>query len=113
MLEYGNDKGMGVDCEAMEAEEEAKGRGVLVKGTLTWRRGRHVVERGRIRGQRESTLQQCRRHFYTHTIVTCVTIQFPHFVSPLGLASHPATISAFSALAVDPGPPHISDYPIT
>jgi len=37
MSEYGHDKGMGVDCKAMEAEEEAKGRGTLVKGTLTCR----------------------------------------------------------------------------
>jgi len=78
MSEYGNDKGMGVGCEAMEAEEVAI---VLVKENVDVssrrRRGRHVVERGRIRGQRESTLhlQQCRRHFYTHTIVTCVIIQ--------------------------------------
>ena len=35
MSGYGNDKGMGVDCEAMEAEGEAKGRCVLAKGTLT------------------------------------------------------------------------------
>jgi len=39
MSGYGNDKGMGVDCEAMEAEEGAKRRGVLVKGTLTCRAG--------------------------------------------------------------------------
>ena len=32
MSRYGNDKGVGVDCEAMVAEGGAKGRGVLVKG---------------------------------------------------------------------------------
>jgi len=37
MSEYGHDKGMGVDCKAMEAEEEAKGRGMLEMGTLTCR----------------------------------------------------------------------------
>ena len=37
MLGYGNDRGMGIDCEAMEAEEGVKGRGVLVKGTLMCR----------------------------------------------------------------------------
>ena len=47
MSEYGNDKGMGVDCEAMEAEEEAKGRGVFVKGKLTCRAPGAEASRGR------------------------------------------------------------------
>ena len=37
MSGYKNDKGMGIDCGAMKVEEEMKGRGVLVKGTLTCR----------------------------------------------------------------------------
>jgi len=43
----------------MEAEEEAKGRGMLVKGTLTCRAaGAEAVtwsKMGRVRSQREST----------------------------------------------------------
>jgi len=47
MLGYVNDKGMGINCKAMEAGEEAKGRGMLVKGTLMCRNC-HVVENGQI-----------------------------------------------------------------
>lgn len=51
MSEYGKDKGMSVDCKAMEAEGEARGRGVCAEVTLTcslagaeavtWSKGAH------------------------------------------------------------------------
>ena len=67
MSGYVNDKGMGIDCKAMEAGEEAKGQGVLVKGMLMCRNC-HVVENGQIRGQHKSIP-------YT---VAC-TVQYPGY----------------------------------